>query len=247
MKSYPFPRWLRALALFAIPIIAVGMLALGFWQLSRLQERRAENARIESRLAQPPVPLETLDLSGDLEPLEYRPVTVRGTFDFSHEVVWRNQAYQGAPGMHVVTPLRLAGSERAVLVDRGWLPLLKSEPEARARYQTPAGEVTLSGRLRLPAQRRWEFEPQDVLPTGSGRLDAWFFLDVARLRTQIPYPLDPVIVQQSPDSTPNTLPIREAALQLEDGPHLGYAIQWFAFAAIAIFGPLIYWRQTRRN
>ncbi|MGQ0605177.1 MAG: SURF1 family cytochrome oxidase biogenesis protein [Anaerolineales bacterium] len=83
MKAHPSPLWLRVLTLLAIPIVAVGMLALGFWQLSRWQERRAENARIEARLALSAAPLETLDFSGDVERLEYRPLTVRGTFDFS--------------------------------------------------------------------------------------------------------------------------------------------------------------------
>ncbi|MGQ0601781.1 MAG: SURF1 family protein [Anaerolineales bacterium] len=246
MKSYPFPLWLRVLTLIAIPIIAIGMLALGFWQLSRWQERRAENARIEARLALSAAPLETLDFSGDLEPLEYRPVTVRGMFDFSQEIVWRNRAYQGSPGAHVITPLRLADSNRAVLVDRGWLPALEAEPEARARYQSPAGEVTISGLLRLPGQRRWDFAPQDIIPAATGRLDAWFFLDVSRIQAQIAYPLLPVVVQQAPEAAPATLPLRDYELQLDEGPHVGYAIQWFAFAAIAIFGPLIYWRQTRR-
>lgn len=247
MKANPFPLWLRVLTLIAIPIIAIGMLALGFWQLSRWQERRAQNARIEARLALAPVPLETLDFSGDVEPLEYRPVTLRGTFDFSQEIVWRNRAYHGSPGAHVITPLRLADSNQAVLVDRGWLPALEAELETRAQYQVPAGEVAISGMLRLPGQRSWDFGPQDIIPATTHRLDAWFFLDVSRIQTQIPYLLYPVVVQQAPEAAPATLPLRDYELQLDDGPHLGYAIQWFAFAAIAIFGPLIYWRQRRRG
>ena len=31
-----------------------------------------------------------------------------------------------------------------------------------------------------------------------------------------------------------------------DGPHFLCALQWFAFAAIAFFGPLIYWRHSRQ-
>jgi surfeit locus 1 family protein len=246
VKSYPFPPWLRALTLVAIPIIAVGMLGLGFWQLSRLLERRTANARIEARLALAPVALEQLDLGGDLSLLEYRPVTVRGTFDYAHEIVWRNQAYQGAPGVHIITPLRLS-DRTAVLVDRGWIPALAADRVTRAAYQIQTGEAAISGLVRLPGQRRWDFEPQDTPASGEDRLDAWFFLNVPRIQTQVPYALLPLVVQQAPATDPSTLPIRTYDLQLDDGPHASYAFQWFAFAAIAIFGPLIYWWRTRRR
>ena len=244
LQSHQFPGWLRVLALIAIPVIAVGMLALGFWQLSRLQARRAENARIESRLTAPLVALEQLDLSGDLAAFEYRPVTVRGAFDYEQEIAWRNQAYQGAPGVHVITPLRLADGN-AVLVDRGWIPALEADRESRVAFPQPAGEVTINGLIRLPGGRRYDFEPQDKVPEGEGRLDAWFFLDVSRIQNQIPYPLYPVVVQQSPDPQSRALPLRAYDFQLDDGPHLSYAIQWFAFAAIAIIGPLVYWWRSR--
>ena len=34
---------------------------------------------------------------------------------------------------------------------------------------------------------------------------------------------------------------------LDDGPHRGYAIQWFSFAAIAIVGALAVVRRERRD
>jgi surfeit locus 1 family protein len=244
MKAY---RWLRWLTFVAIPVVALGMLALGVWQLSRLQERRAQNARVEARLVEAPRPLDSLDLAGDLAQFEYRPVVARGTFDFAQEVVWRTQAYQGSPGVHVITPLRLAGSEQAVLVDRGWIPALEAERASRAAYQRPAGEVEIRGILRVPGQRRWSFEPQDIIPAGETRLDGWFFLNIARLQTQIGYPLYPIMLQQAPDTAEMALPLATYDLQLDDGSHLSYAVQWFAFAAIALVGPLVYWHRHRHR
>jgi surfeit locus 1 family protein len=241
------------LLLSAIPVVALGMLGLGFWQLNRLEERRARNDEIRQRLTQPALMVDDALLAMDVAALDYRPATARGKFDFAHEIVWRNQARDGAPGVHVITPLRLAGSETAVLVDRGWIPYTQAEPEARAAFQTPAGEVAVSGWLRRPVTRTADFLPSD--PTrgpDQPRLDAWFWLDIAQIQAQTPYPLLPMLLVQAPGpetagKNPARLPLPEPEPELSEGAHLVYAIQWFAFAAIALLGPFIYWRRSLRR
>jgi len=141
------PRWLRALLLAGIPAAVVGMAGLGAWQLTRLQARRALNAEIRLRLAAPLLEITAATLTGTAA-LEYRPVVVRGVYDFSQEIVLRNRAHEGAPGVHVITPLRITGGPAAVLVDRGWIPYEASSPSARAAYQTPTGAVVVEGILR---------------------------------------------------------------------------------------------------
>jgi surfeit locus 1 family protein len=56
----------------------------------------------------------------------------------------------------------------------------------------------------------------------------------------MPYQLAPWYIRQSPDTALPRFPRRLEPLPLDDGPHLSYAIQWFAFAAMAIvFGAVI--------
>jgi surfeit locus 1 family protein len=248
MKTQPWPGWLRALFLAAIPVVVLGMVALGIWQLGRLQERRSRNAAIAARLAEPAVWVEPALFVGDLAQLDYRPGQARGTFDPVQEIVWRNQARNGAPGVHVITPLRLAEGDAAVLVDRGWIPYTQAEPAARGVYLAPDGVMTISGVLRLPNRRTADFLPVDP-PLGPDRprVDAWFWLDVAQIQAQVPYPLLPLILVQTDRPAAEQLPVPNFVLDLSDGPHLAYAIQWFAFAAIAGFGPLLYWRHSRRR
>lgn len=248
MRPAAWPRWLRLLFLAAIPLIFFGMLALGVWQLGRLQARRAHNAVIAARLDAPPAAVTPDLFAGDLAEFDYRPAEARGTFDAGQEIVWRNQAHNGAPGVHVLTPLRLAGHPAAVLVDRGWIPYTQAEPEARSAYPAPAGEVVITGVLRLPARRTMDFLPADpVLGPDRPRVDAWFWLDVEQIQAQVPYPLLPLVLVQTSGASAGQLPLLDFSVDLSDGPHLSYAIQWFAFAAIALFGPLLYWRHSRRQ
>ena len=66
----------------------------------------------------------------------------------------RNRSYQGQPGFHVVTPLKLADG-RALLVNRGWIPLTEdgSTPTPPA---PPSGQVVVTGRAH-ESQRRGAF------------------------------------------------------------------------------------------
>ena len=62
----------------------------------------------------------------------------------------------------------------------------------------------------------------------------WARLDLDALRERLPYPLLPVVVRQTPDSSLPRSPRRLPAPELDDGPHLNYAIQWFLFAGMAV-------------
>jgi surfeit locus 1 family protein len=168
-------------------------------------------------------------------------------YDFANEIVLRNRAHDQSPGVHVLTPLRLAGGDQAVLVDRGWIPYTTADQATRAAYDTPSTAVTVMG-LARPSQTRSLFLlPAD--PTASPaapRLDAWFWLNIPQIQAQVPYPLLPFFVEAAPPADLSILPVSGYDdIDLSDGPHLSYAIQWFSFAAILIAGSLVLWRQAR--
>ena len=233
--------WRGWLVAALVGAMALTMVGLGLWQLDRLAQRRAENAVVAERLAAPPV---DLNAAAPADLPEYQPVRLRGAFDFSEEIVLRNRAHLDSPGVHVLTPLRLAGSEVAVLVDRGWIPYTEAEPALRAAYQQPTGEVTLEGIVRPSQTREFAFLPADpTLSPAQPRVDAWFRVNLPQIQEQVPYRLLPYYVEAGPGANPQRLPISGYALDQSEGPHLGYAIQWFAFATILVIGSLALWRQ----
>jgi surfeit locus 1 family protein len=76
------------------------------------------------------------------------------------------------------------------------------------------------------------------------RLDFWNIVNLERIQEQVSYPLLNVFVQ--PDVDPGDLepPIPyQPEIELTEGPHLGYAGQWFTFATILVIGYPFYLRK----
>jgi surfeit locus 1 family protein len=240
-------RWILTTLL---AIVAVGVLIrLGIWQLDRLAQRRAFNARVIAQQKAKPLTLDSTTLDADLLNMEYRAVIVMGTYDHAQQVVLRNQVWGNQPGVHLLTPLIISGTNKAVLVDRGWVPQEDVAPDKRGKYDQP-GPVTVRGVIRHP-QAKPDFGgvPDPPLAPGQTRLDAWNIVNLERISQQVSVPLSSAYIQQSPEANPAHPPYRsEPQLDLTEGPHFGYALQWFTFAAILAIGyPAYVHRQTSRE
>jgi surfeit locus 1 family protein len=237
--------WLAATIVVFLAILF--MLGLGIWQLERLQQRRAANAQIMTRMSQPALNLAVGTIDAGTSDL--RRAAVRGVFDYDQEIILRNRTYGEVPGVHQLVPLRIAGSDAAVLVDRGWIPFEFSSPEQRAPFRSTSGEVEVQGILRQSQARRSNLSPADP-PLGPERprLDAWFRVDLPRIEEQVPYRLLPLYLEEEtpPGAEARWLPRPDPDIQLDEGSHFIYAVQWFAFAAILPLGyGFLYHTRTR--
>ncbi len=216
---------------FAVLSAAI-FVRLGFWQLHRLGERRARNALVTSRLRAPEV--DVTALTGDSASMRFRRAHVTGTPDYGHELVYASRSYKGSPGVNILTPIHVAGRDTAVIVDRGWVYAPDGETVDLAKWHDR--DSVFSGYV-------------EEFPSVAGAMSAAHPGVITRLgyavvRGALPFPISPVYVVMLGDSV--IAPDRLARLTpppLDDGPHLNYAIQWFAFAAIALVGAGVVIRQ----
>lgn len=228
-------------------IIAASVcVGLGIWQLDRLAQRRVFNSHVHAMQAMQPLVLPVHD---DLTKMEYRAVEVSGSYDFDNQVVIRNQFYNNQFGYHLFTPLRLADGE-AILIDRGWIPSEGNSTAADWRKYDQAGEPTLHGVIRL-GQTTPSFEgvtDPTLTPNQTG-LAFWVYVNLDLIRKQIPYPILPVYIQLNPNPNLSDPPIpQQPVLDLSEGPHQSYAIQWFSFATLLLVGyPFYIKRQDRQK
>jgi surfeit locus 1 family protein len=211
----------------------IGLARLGIWQLDRLEQRRAANAALVAALDSPPIDLNDAttglpDSDPELTALANRDVIARGEYDFDHQLVLKLQTFDSFSGVHLVTPLRLAGSETAVLVDRGWIPDSDVAEGNIAVYET-GGPVTVEGFVALSEKLRRQ---PSAVSAPTGELNEIYRVDVAAIQPDLPYELLPFYIKESPPpGTQQTLPFLTAReVDLSEGPHQGYALQWFTFA-----------------
>lgn len=213
---------------------------LGIWQLDRLEQRRAFNTQVQSAWDQPTLDLNR-ELPADIAEMEWRSVQVAGEYDFENQIALRNRYYNTEYGYHLLTPLRFGSStgsgQAAVLVDRGWIP---AEGNAVAsdwrRYDEP-GTVNVSGQIRLGQTKPAFGGVADPLPENGAVLEMWNNADLKRIANQMPYPILPVYIQPDPDESDTVPPIPfQPHVELTEGSHFGYALQWFTFATILFVG-----------
>ena len=222
---------------FATLLVVIGTLVLvrlGIWQLDRLEQRRAFNAQVTAARAQSVLDLNQ-QVPADVNKLEWRSVQFVGQYDFENQIAIRNQYYGNQYGYHLLTPLLSQGT--AVLVDRGWIPADgNSTPEDWRKYDE-TGEVKVIGQIRLGLGKPAFGGVADALPADGSRLSLWNNADVPQVAKQLSYPILPVYIQVNADPSDTEPPIPfQPEIELTEGPHFGYALQWFTFATILLVG-----------
>jgi surfeit locus 1 family protein len=218
----------RSTILFLVIAIAsaAGCIRLGFWQLDRRQERRQRNAIVAERMKASPVPVGTL--TEDTSTIRFRRVRVSGQPDFEHEFLLTLRGHNGSPGVDVITPFRVAGTDTAILVNRGWIYSPDGMTAELARWREP--DTAFTGYVEL-------------FDTGSSsdsvRRNGIRRMSYDAIARTLPYPIRTFYVVATADSTPpggTKGVVRLALPALDEGPHMSYAFQWFAFGTIALVG-----------
>ena len=226
-------RWLFvAMAVVA----AAGCVRLGFWQLHRRQERRARNALVSGRYST--AAIEPAQLPRDTSAARFMRVRVAGVPDYEHELIFAVRTYKGSPGVNLFTPVRIPGRDTAIIVNRGWV------------YSPDGSTLDLS---------KWHDRDSvfvgyaDEFPSTGGssyankpQVIAHLSYDV--IAKTLPYPVSPIYVVALGDSANAQDRVARLSIPpLDEGPHLSYAIQWFAFATVALVGAGIVIKQGRSS
>jgi surfeit locus 1 family protein len=221
--------WRTRTFVLAALVAAASFVQLGFWQVGRLNARRAANAETFGRRSVEAVALDKLLAQPDSA--RFRGVTVSGTYDYERQFIWTARTRSGAPGVVFLTPLLPEGGGPAVLVHRGWA------------YAADGMQVNDTLWREGPTARVEGFA--EVFTEGTGPVSVPSVSRGIRrvafdsLQAMLPYPLARVIaVQQVGVGIQQQVahPFRLERPTLDEGPHRGYALQWFAFAGITVLG-----------
>jgi surfeit locus 1 family protein len=203
----------------ALVAIALTM-ALGNWQSRRAEEKLALGRELDAAarhavLALPPFPV-------DAYGYEFSRVSVRGEYSARHSILLDNKVLRGVAGYQVLTPLKIAGGDTYVLVNRGWVAA-GAWRDSLPQFQTPAGTETVEGIAVVPGGHILELGAK----TEEGIV--WQNLVLARYAKSSGLKLQPVVLQQTSDSADGLVRAWERPDTGADR-HRGYAFQWYALA-----------------
>jgi len=213
----------RVVPTLAMVLFVALTLSLSRWQAHRAGEKRELQARMEARLAEPP-----LLLTGavpDAQPLLFRRVRAVGEWVAPGQIYVDNRVEGERAGFHVVTPLRLRGTSESVLVNRGWIERTSAYPAAPA-VPVPAGTVEVTGIATLPPQRYIELSGETI--TGN----VWQNLSIERYARTQRMAVLPVLILDD-HAAPGLTAVRETP-DAGIAKHVEYEFTWLALALTAI-------------
>lgn len=224
----------RVIGLHLFAIAAIGFcLFMGTWQLGVYDDRQADEG--DARPGASAVPIaEVWSPDGVFtKDLDQQPVTVTGTFRPAAEQFWVTGRDQGdGTGAWLVAPVTVQGAE--LFVVRGWAPQT-SDPAA---FDVPTGEASLQAVLQ-PGEASgsgWDAATRTIgalrIPTLLNELgydDLWSGYAIST-EAAVPAGLEAVEVPEADVSW------------TAGGRNLGYGLQWWVFAAFALF---MWWRMAR--
>lgn len=220
----------------ALPVF----IALGVWQLQRAQEKQVMHDKLLARAQMPAVELDAVSIVTD--ELLFRTVTASGRYIPKYQIFLDNKVHRGRAGYHVLTPLRIRGTDTLLLINRGWAPWGPDRQRTPVAVP-PVGEVTVGGRLSRPVRAPISFtgdEQQD----GLGKV--WQNFDVDGYQRLVGAPLMDLVMELESDADPTLA--REWPFWEDKWiqRHRFYALQWFG-AAIALIVIILVLSFRRRS
>lgn len=234
LNSFFHPSRSLGLTLLAL-LILVGCVVAGNWQFERGMDRRAENAIIKGNITLPAIPFEQ---SSSIAPRErlWRQFLISGQFLSEHEILMRNRYHLERYGFGVATLFRLSDG-RQVWIDRGWVSAGASATTPPEVMPVPSSPLRLLVRYRadaLDAKIQGSF-----FATGADQSELKRWNEEAAVESEEFY-FDLIggdFVPEIATMTPN----------VSDGPHIAYAIQWWFFGLLALFGRFLIAREEAKE
>lgn len=218
------PRLMPTLATLCLLAL---LIYLGQWQAGKAERLSAARAQHAARAHNAATPVGAALLDAQL--LLDAPISVRGRFDPTQQFMVDNRQEEGRPGVHVVTPLKIEGSETRILVNRGWVGWSDGR-KTLPQVATPSGLVEVHGIADVPLVKNFLLMPEraEAWP------NLWPRLDLKRFQQQAGYPVQPFVLLQSRDDASDGLLRNWQPPEDRVAKHKSYAMQWFGMALVLL-------------
>ena len=218
------------------------LIALGIWQLGRSEEKRLFLEQQEQGLSSSEIIQLSTVIEDNADALRYKKVQAAGHYDQAHQFLIDNQISAGKAGYFVLTPFVLQGEAKAVLVNRGWVPLNQNRsvlPDLQIKNE----QTVVKGRInRFPSvgiKMAGAEIPSEGWPSVVQVVDSQV------LGKKLAYSLFPFQLELDKDLPEGFKREWQTTTIMLPEQHTAYAMQWFALAFTLTL--LFIWYSCKRN
>jgi len=225
------PGWLP---LVVGALLVAQFAGLGAWQISRGLEKRADQQMFRDETG-----FASWHDGMDVRP--FQRIKATGSYDGAHQVLLENIIVNSRYGYYVITPLVGLDSEPVLLVNRGWIEKT-SEPLDTARLDIPSGRVTVRGRAgSLP---RAGMKMGEAFRPGQGWPMEAVYPSTEEVAVALGTDVQPFVLLMDHEEDSGFFR-HWVPTEFGPGKHFGYALQWFAMAAV--LSGLLAWNYRRKR
>lgn len=222
---------LKSILTRILPFVATALLCLvgillGNWQTRRAQEKEVIATVIQQQIRQPAIAVVAADEFVRLP--AFQKVKLRGQFVHTWPLYLDNRPLYGVAGFYVLMPFKLQGSDKAILVARGWLQRNVTDRTKIPLLLTDQAIIEIEGVVRDQLDRTMQLGKEQPLRAGAIVQS----LSISDLRQQSGLQVADKIVEQTSDSSDGLIrdwPQPSAGAD----KHRAYAFQWYGLALMA--------------
>lgn len=222
------------LSLFTVLLVLLPLgLMLGSWQQQRAVEKTSVDDMREKNKYQLSVRIQASDTDTDI--MLYRNVEVRGEMMLDKQILLENQKYDGRPGYHVITPMRIDDSDTYILIVRGWVQQ-GNDRQFIPKLPGPVGAIEVQGRVEnVPSIGIKMGEPGESGANWPKRL---IYIDMPWVTKETGYQFLPYVVYQTRGDDFGLVRDWRQKFQskkrMTPEKHFGYALQWYSLTALVV-------------
>ena len=211
--------------LFYLMVVTL-LISLGFWQLGRADEKKVflekQKISVEKDVINIKSALATIP-----EDLRYRKIELTGEYDEQHQFLIDNQIVNGQAGYFVMTPLKIDGVNKTVLVNRGWVALNKDR-QILPKLSVTTLNTTLKGRINNFPVVGIRLAGAEI-PT-EGWPSVVQVVDINILSKKLSVSLLPFQIELNADMNNGYKREWKKSTIIPPEKHIAYAVQWFGLA-----------------
>ena len=202
------------------------LIGLGCWQVQRYHEKNDLLTRFQTAAHATPLSFSKMNTRADIR---FQHMRVTGRYLNNKTLLLQNRFYSSHVGFDVLTPLKIPGKNEVLLVNRGWVPILKNQQPAP--IQRVFGMQHLTGYIKVLDKHAFILGKNILEPLQWPlKIQKIDFKQLSELTHASFYPF---ILYLDPHQ-PHGFIRAWQPINMQPERHLGYAVQWFAMAVALV-------------